>query len=1735
MPQNRASPTAGPPSTVTEPDKLPVAKTGDGTASEEASGNCSDSTESELTPSTVIIVKEKTATNAVSENGGQCKPLDKPAVTEKENSVDNITASSQSRVNDSNASVTDEKEGAETKNGKADDSVNSAAPNEPVDLSVASRNVTEAAQSGNSQPAKTKTPSPTPQSTAQHRESSPLAETIKVPKYTPVLSSKPVAQTTDSPPQKSLFAVIEGSAKPPTGTDAEGSAPRKVSPSPKRFETTVQPKKAATGLGRLENVIERIKPASMPVNNEHSVDLSRVSPRQQNEKVVPFRKVSPSPERTENNKKHSILTKVSPGREIHEKGNNEPTGKGVPPASENTGVKHTKSKPGLENIVAKLGKAPFASEGGTTKTVAVSSVAESTAKTAQPEKASKETSAKATEVSVRTTDPKDKPSSDTSSAFSAGSSKPPVVQAKEDHVKSVENSSVQKPVEMRRDVLETTENKSSENEEGTNKQDKNVQKSVSTREKTKEGKEESRALEDAQVKRTPSPEKADKSDNSQNENREEGAAETTEEKGKENTDKEKGNEIKESLSAPESKEPSTLEVSAPEGKNLENEAEVKVDPGLKQKERQSQSEKNELPAEKATVGLVSQKSSAEQKTKESDPTEKAKAHLESRAKSQEKLDTLKEKSVPRELQNKETETKTDSEQTPKSTNAVSEPENKEEEKSGDGKNVATEQETKTKVGRTQDTSKPEKAKAVGQEKENTKSTKNEAVVDPRTDDTEAADNEGKERTNDKKKAVPESGKSKESETATKISAKEKRADAKDKKDEKIASDAAKVKEAKKTSAAPENATKVAKKPRKTSPKPEEAAKKVVASAGKSTKAREESPILANEEKETETKTEKTEELKSDVEKVDIPPTSKDVSSKKNESKPATPIPGDTANVCKIVTVNVLSSPETLAKVVKSSKATASAVGKEKAKKGPAEGKEKVTKAKKSGDVTEKKPKGPRGKKSSPAPDGPEDGAKSKKSDDAEDKAEKITKKKASSAPDGASKEDKNAVPEKEETETGEEKDGSVADESTQKPAKPKKAAPPSKRKANVEKDGSEAPVQKKKRITKKALKEAQENKAKEEDQKNEAVAIADEEPKEEASAPAEEVKEKPVKKKRAPAKKKAAEAKSQESESKEMPPEKEENKDVKESNTAQQTAIAQNEPQAKPVKAKKAKAAKALDTDSSTTKEAALPKKGKKSAVTGATKKKKKGEVNESDPEFLLEEETTDSDASVRPRPGERHSERQSKKQSPSPRRGRSKSPRSTEEGETTVTEETEPEEVVPPPKKGKKAPKKKDAAESATKDDTAQGDGKSVTKGSATVKKKRAKKKSPEVFSSDTEVEEPHGAGDNQGQEQEAQNKTDISQKGRKRTPKPMPEDEISPEVKKKKRTYKRKAKEEEISYGMQSVIDIIEAVSKDTTAAVTTVAKGGKSKVPKSKTSKKAAKKLNVAQDSTSAETESKDATVTETDAQAAVDNTQEGLPGAQESEQTIPAKQTAPSGGAAQPVGPLASFSDSADKPSSNQGSVTESQIDYSERIEDQDDDDLLLSARIPIVYTGTAPKTPPPTAPLQPRGEDVKVPPYGGTMPSPHRAPSDLPPQQTAAETGAALTSPPAAHLDGGDRDSNNSSDTIDYNLSEEGPPARLPGSGSATDVFAEDHDPDARASLEQLGELTDVSKPRKKRKANRIFQCNQCPFIVSFVCFASGTQNQIEQSQKEYLCRSRGAVEQHPQSKAGWWCLSSLVW
>ena len=509
----------------------------------------------------------------------------------------------------------------------------------------------------------------------------------------------------------------------------------------------------------------------------------------------------------------------------------------------------------------------------------------------------------------------------------------------------------------------------------------------------------------------------------------------------------------------------------------------------------------------------------------------------------------------------------------------------------------------------------------------------------------------------------------------------------------------------------------------------------------------------------------------------------------------------------------------------------------------------------------------------------------------------------------------------------------------------------------------------------------------------------------------------------------------------------------------------------KTVKPKKGKGTKAAKTEAAAEEGKQLaPATGKKGKKAPAARKKKQAEVEESDPDFVLEEETTDSDISVRPRIGERHSERQSnKKQSPSPRRGRSKSPKKMKVDDEMTEIETEEEEI--PAKKGKKTAGKKKEPMTREKVSKAHQGKEAAAKGGAkgqATRKKAVKKKSSEIPYSDTEIEESEASQD--ANVEEAQIKTpDICQKGRKRTPKPIPEDEISPEVKKKKRKNKKKVEEQEGQEEDLNDIKGIEIIMKGTDDIINV-----KPKVPKSKPNRKVAKKSAVAKDSVlesetgSENLQSKPQHVAETDsskdnettATESVENSQESLP-AKEG-QTVP-KETEPSGSGSH-APPPGYASDVYEKPSSNQGSVTESQIDYSERLEDQDDE--LLSAKIPIVYTGTAPKTPPPVQPHQAR-EDMKLS-YGGTVP---QRVSNIPLQAAAG------------HEDG-DQDSNNSSDTIDYNPDEEAPPKIAAGSGPT--------DPDSRAALEQriMAELAEVSKPRKKRKANRIFQCSQCFFVVS---------------------------------------------
>ena len=185
------------------------------------------------------------------------------------------------------------------------------------------------------------------------------------------------------------------------------------------------------------------------------------------------------------------------------------------------------------------------------------------------------------------------------------------------------------------------------------------------------------------------------------------------------------------------------------------------------------------------------------------------------------------------------------------------------------------------------------------------------------------------------------------------------------------------------------------KARKVSPGPE--------TTGKSTKSRKVSPTPRKEKKETNDKqTEKGETSTTDItsvaETASLPSNSQSVDTepitekpdKKLELKPTVTISGDTAGVCKMVTVPALTSPEVLAKVVKSKKASITAIGKEKPKKTAAATGAKAPKSKKSTLASDAKEKVPKAKKTTSAPDSGEKSTKGKKSTVQDDK-EKDTK------------------------------------------------------------------------------------------------------------------------------------------------------------------------------------------------------------------------------------------------------------------------------------------------------------------------------------------------------------------------------------------------------------------------------------------------------------------------------------------------------------------------------------------------------------------------------------------------------------------------------------------------------------------------------------------------------------------------------------------------------------------------
>ena len=358
MPPAKASPTpmdrVSPTPVVTQPSAL-VEETS--VQSDNRTSNCKDST-SEITPSTVIIVKEKVTSNSISAPVGNFKPIDIPSMVSDKDTVER-KSSSPSREIVNNVSKEPQvlpQINIMGENGTKSDLQNS----EPVDLSLTSKTVTESEKKSES-----KTPSPVPPkvsiTTAERREPclEPDVETSKRLSPRPEIAGK----QTNSSEQKTQDSLLvlgntqqkdQSSRVSPEEVTVE-IIPRKISPTPKLIDKGFHPKKISPALGKLENVIERIKPSSIPVNNEQNAELN-VSPVRQNEAVNPPKQVSPALGSQEKllPKPDSIDSrKKSPTPEIHEKVT-EPR-----KTPEHVVTKHTKVKPGLENIVARLGNVPM--------------------------------------------------------------------------------------------------------------------------------------------------------------------------------------------------------------------------------------------------------------------------------------------------------------------------------------------------------------------------------------------------------------------------------------------------------------------------------------------------------------------------------------------------------------------------------------------------------------------------------------------------------------------------------------------------------------------------------------------------------------------------------------------------------------------------------------------------------------------------------------------------------------------------------------------------------------------------------------------------------------------------------------------------------------------------------------------------------------------------------------------------------------------------------------------------------------------------------------------------------------------------------------------------------------------------------------------------------------------------------------------------------------------------------
>ena len=154
--------------------------------SDKSSSNCKDSN-SEITPSTVIIVKEKVTSNSISGTAGDFKSTDKPDVLAEKDTMEKKSSPSPSREIVNNVShiplppsTVVRPNDTNGENGTGNELQNW----EPVDLSLTSKTSIESEKTS-----RRKTPSPVSQqvtvTTAERRERSPEPDMKNLPNPTP--------------------------------------------------------------------------------------------------------------------------------------------------------------------------------------------------------------------------------------------------------------------------------------------------------------------------------------------------------------------------------------------------------------------------------------------------------------------------------------------------------------------------------------------------------------------------------------------------------------------------------------------------------------------------------------------------------------------------------------------------------------------------------------------------------------------------------------------------------------------------------------------------------------------------------------------------------------------------------------------------------------------------------------------------------------------------------------------------------------------------------------------------------------------------------------------------------------------------------------------------------------------------------------------------------------------------------------------------------------------------------------------------------------------------------------------------------------------------------------------------------------------------------------------------------------------------------------------------------------